>query len=295
MPSKTVLFVGFLTSVVGFLTVGAASAAPLDEALVRLDRLESEQHRLVLRADSLGELLAALSGDPSKQKPLLREAERLGAQARRIDVEVLLERQRCRSLATRELEQVQERRSDADLAREAHLLDLLDRRLQDPWEGRLVLVQPDSADGYETLLDKQAYLSDLRDRIETLEQQLRRRGEAIRREESLRRASEGFAEESRFLDEGGRVGSDETARTHGLSGVPDGDGAARGLGVGGSVLPSADPDELGPPDAATSRDAAALVRQAVEQMQQDLGRVRSALEATEQLLRNFSATSAPRR
>ncbi|MDM7917135.1 MAG: hypothetical protein QUU85_17975, partial [Candidatus Eisenbacteria bacterium] len=79
MPSKTVLFVGFLTSVVGFLTVGAASAAPLDEALVRLDRLESEQHRLVLRADSLGELLAALSSDPSKQKPLLREAERLGA------------------------------------------------------------------------------------------------------------------------------------------------------------------------------------------------------------------------
>ena len=97
------------------------------------------------------------------------------------------------------------------------MLGILEGRLADRIGDELVLVQPDSLDGVETLLDKQAYLQDLRDRMVTLDRRLGERAESVRRERAIRDASAGFTDEARFLDEGGRVGSDDSVRLRGAS------------------------------------------------------------------------------
>ncbi|MBD3161993.1 MAG: hypothetical protein GF346_06850 [Candidatus Eisenbacteria bacterium] len=279
---------GFLTLLLGFLTVPLA-AAPLEEALQDLDALEEARAEIFAKADSVGRAIAVLpDGADEEIGRLLQDAERLAERARSLDVEILLARQRCRSLAMRELERLESAADPESLAREGEVLDLLEDRLADRWGIEPVFVEPDSLDGYETLLDKQAYLADLRDRIALLSRGLTRRIDSVRREEALRRASERFADESAFLDEGGRIGSDGRAP---LRGIPDedppDDGHARSLPTGGA---GNDPDAV-PADAFGAewpdQDRLDALEAARRKLERDLSRVADALRETEDLLEQY--------
>ena len=285
---ERLLAVGFLTVAVGFLTP-AAAGAPLDDALERLDRLEAERAGILDQADSLGVLLTTLpAGSDRAAAGLLQAAEGLGERSQEIELEILLARQRCRSLADQELESLGTPSTPEELRRESVLLDLLDRRLGDDWGGSLVLVEPDSSDGYETLLDKQAYLADLQDRIAALDESLGRRIERSRREEALRKAGERFADESRFLDEGGRVGSDETVYLRNLpTGDYSGDGMARLRPSGGGLEGSDEPGIEAPPAGSPGGGTLEALLAARARLERDLGRVAAALQATETLLARY--------
>jgi hypothetical protein len=236
----------------------------------------------------LGLRIAALPED--QRGRLLRETERLAVEVRELDLEILLERRGCRSLAAQELEEVRGSTNPAHAQREADLLRLLERRLAEDWGGALVFVEPDSADGFETLLDKQAYLTDLKERIVALQKNLDRRITRTRREQGLRRASEGFAEESRFLDEGGRVGSDDVVLLRGLGGNDDpGNGQGR-LPTSGSGLE--DPAEMaGEAGGAPPDSELAVLSRARGDLEQSLARVAELLHATESYLRLYPAAT----
>ena len=288
LPSLPLL-AGFLTLAVGFL-MPPATAAPLGDALELIDQLESDRRELLAHADSLGSLLAATDGASSPEAArLLREAGELEEEAREIELQILLTRQRCRSLASRELESLQGSTDPEKRQRESELLVLLERKLAADWGGEWVLVEPDSLDGYETLLDKRAYLADLQDRFTAWLGNLDRRMERERREEALRTASDRFAEESRFLDEGGRVGSDETVMLRGLPGDEPPEGTARIRPSGGGVH---DPDDVGsllPVDDASDGSGSADLATTHARLERDLSRVAATLLATEELLGRFEA------
>ncbi len=117
----------------------------------------------------------------------------------------------------------------------------------------------------------------------------------MRRERSLREASEGFADETRFLDEGGRVGSDDIVRLRG--GGPGGRRGRIGKDCSGA---GAMPVVAGEPDArlfrragtASSDDPPVTLAQARARLAQDLNLVvRRALESTQVMLRRFGAES----
>lgn len=277
---------GFLTLALGFLTLPSFSA-PLDEALARLGRLESERAGILARADSLGLLLGTENGmsDP-RARAWLESAEALAARSQEMELEILLERERCRSLARQELAALSPRDGTAP-ARELELRDLLEGRLSGGFGGAWVVVEPDSIDGTETLLDKQAYLRDLRDLLEGVRERADRREERIRREQALFRAGEGLLDEARFLDEGGRVGSDETVLLHGMPGSPPGGDAARVPGTTGGIDGVEFPDRLGGGDPGRI-DAAAALREIRRQVDLDLERIDASLEQIERLLRRAS-------
>jgi hypothetical protein len=201
----------------------------------------------------------------------------------------LLQRERCRSLAREEL-RASRPDSPEKAARERLLQDLLDGRLGPDLGGDLIMVEPDSADGAETLLDKRAYLEDLRDRIVRLRDLLKRRDERARRQRNLLRAGERFREQDQFLDEGGRVGSDETVLLRGLSGIDPG-GMGRVPGSGGSGVGS----ETFPPGIPEPADSTAFtestVRAALFRLDRGLNRVDAALRTTDDLLRRYEAPS----
>lgn len=275
--------VGFLTLTLGFLTV-PATATPLEDGLIRLERLESERAGLVASADSIGFLLAASDGmrDP-RTESWLKAAEGLASRSQGVDLEILLERERCRSLALQELAGI-DRNSDRAAERESSLRDLLDGRLSVGFGGAWVVVEPDSIDGTETLLDKQAYLRDLRDRLRGVRDLVDRREDRLRRDQTLLRASEGFSDEGRFLDEGGRLGSDGTVRLHGLPGIPPGEGAARVSGTAGGIDAAEFPDRLDG-DEAGPIDPAAALREIRRRVDRDLERIDASLEQADRLLR----------
>lgn len=282
--------IGFLTLLVGFLTF-RSGAAPLDEELRRLDTLENRRDHLLAGADSLGGILATLPPGDRRAGRLLRNAEALGEQSRDIDLEILLARERCRSLAEQELASSAGADSAGALLRGEFLKGLLDGRLSRLPTGDLVLVEPDSSDGYETLLDKQAYLSDLRDRIVALDKRSGAQIERLTRERALLRASEGFVEESRFLDEGGRVGpgalrlqQSETPPDDG-SGHPRTGESAIGTGREGESLTAA-PSE----STAIGTNIGALVV-ARSRLAMDLARVDALLGETSALLDRFVPAS----
>ena len=290
------LLLGFLTVALGILT-GVGGATPLDEAVQRLDRLERQRSDLLSEADSLGGLLQSLPSDKGgAAKEILRQAERLGKRSSEVDVEILLVREGCRTLALQELEVLREGEGSGggDAARELSLLRLLERRLADRIGGELVLVQPDSLDGYETLLDKQAYLRDLRDRVAALDRRLAERADRVRRERAIREASAGFTDEARFLDEGGRVGSDETVR---LRGAPSTGGGGRDAariapaGSDGSVAGEGEAYLSPGSEFQSSSDPLRALAQARARLAQDLTLVSTALESTRGMLRRFGAES----
>jgi hypothetical protein len=141
----------------------------------------------------------------------------------------------------------------------------------------------------ETLLDKKAYLEDLRDRILDLDGRVGRRIDRTRRENALRAASERFAEDSRFLDEGGRVGSDETVWMRGIGpeGEPAGEGqgkATPGEGLGFSGDPEGGAAPGGIPDGSLAGASWEEVR---SRLKADLSRVLSSLEATNDLVQRY--------
>jgi hypothetical protein len=289
-PIRTIVAAGFLTIGVGFLTP-AAFSAPLDDALLRLEELETERDQLLVQADSLGRLLSSLpdTGSPEGTR-LLKEGERLGERAVGLELQILLVRQQCRSLAQQELDGLRDTSTMEGIARSAVLLDLLDQRLADRWGADPILVEPDPADGLETLLDKQAYLADIRDRLAAMQERLTRRIEQMRQEERLLRASERFADETRFLDEGGRVDSDPSVTLRGAPGEPPDDGMGRNVASSGgvenpAVFPSAT-RAFGQDDVGESTDLYA----AQAQIERDLERVETALRATEDLLQQFTVT-----
>jgi hypothetical protein len=293
---RTLRLAGFLTVILGFPT-GAGLATPLDDALQRLDQLERQRSDLLAEADSLGELLRSLPPERNGEaKGINRQADRLGKRSSEIEVELLLAREECRNLAQRELDALGARATPAerDAARELALRDLLDRRLADLLGGDLVLVQPDSLDGYETLLDKQAYLQDLRDRVAALDLRLVKKMERARRERALREASKGFEDEAKFLDEAGRVGSDEIVRLRG-DGDPGsgGEGMARIVRSGNTDPVSNDTDPPLPPGdgADVSTAPPTTLAQARARLARDLDLVSTALESTNEMLRRFGTRS----
>jgi hypothetical protein len=283
--------IGFLTIAVGFLMTAALSA-PLDETLSQLGKLEAERDQVLIQADSLGQLLSTVT-DPGSSEgiELFQEGERLGQESADIELEILLVRRQCRSLARQELDDLRETSTTEALARSAALMDLLDRRLADDWGTDPVLVEPDRADGRETLLDKQAYLADIRDRLVSLQEGLSRRIDQARQEETLLRAIERFADETRFLDESGRVGSDPEVALRAGPGDPPDDDPSRNLITGGGVE---DPGELRSVAPAIGRyelgDLASL-QAAHAEIERDLNRVEEALRATEGLLLEFPNTT----
>jgi hypothetical protein len=281
---------GFLMLTLGFLTT-VATAAPLDDALGRLDRLEERRGAYLARADSLGRILTDLPDERSDEAgPLLQQASGVEGAVRTLDLEILLQRERCRSLAREELDRLPPVGTEGSdrVARQRQLQEILDGRLSEPLGGDLILVEPDSADGAETLLDKRAYLEDLQERIEKLKDLLRRREERARRERSLIRASEGFREQDQFLDEGGRVGSDETVLLRGLPGHdPDGSGRVPGSG-GSGVTEEAFPRGV-PEPIETVSYGEGTVREALARLDEGLTRVRAALRSIDGLLRRFES------
>jgi hypothetical protein len=284
--------VGFLTIGLGFLT-GLTAAAPLDDAIQRLERLEEERTAVLSEADSLGAQLARLPSDRGGEaKEILRQAERLGKRSADLEVEILLARQGCRTLALQELESIRRTGTsgEQEMGRELALVDLLQGRLSDLLGGNLVLVEPDTLDGYETLLDKQAYLQDLRDRVAALDSRLADRMDRARREMALREASAGFADEARFLDEGGRIGSDETARLRG-TGAPDGTGAGSSrivsLADDGTGSGETDPSAPAGRAGASPTDPLATLSDARARLARDLNLVSRSLDSTEKMLRRF--------
>jgi hypothetical protein len=278
----------FLTILVGFLTVG--TAAPVDEALARLDELEGQRAEIRARADSLGAQLGRLA--ESQRPRILQEAERLSGRARDLDVEILLERGRCRSLATQELDRLRDASTPEASQREAVLLRVLETRLGGDWNDELVFVEPDSTDGYETLLDKLAYLTDLQERIVGLQKNLDRRIDRTRRELGLRRASEGLAEESRFLDEGGRVGSDDVVLLHGVAGGGNGTPGQGRLATSASGVEGTVEGDLVPLEGSTVDSNLAVLARARVGLDANRERVVGLLRITEDLLRRYPA--APR-
>lgn len=296
MPGTTssrTWLVGFLILLLGFLRA-AALAAPLDEALGRLGRLETQRAQLLSEADSLGGRLEALPSDQGEgAKAILRQAERLAKRSTDVDVEILLAREACRTLAQQELEALRARsgRVTTDAAREDFVLGILGERLADRIGDELVLVQPDSLDGYETLLDKQAYLQDLRDRVVTLDRRLDERAKRLRRERAVREASAGFTDEARFLDEGGRVGSDDLVRLRGGPAADGGgDGTARIAPAAGDGATAGEGDaNLAPPlDSQPPADPIRTLAQARARLAQDLSLVSTALDSTRRMLGRFN-------
>jgi hypothetical protein len=271
----------------GFLMPGAG-AAPVDDALAHLDRLEGQRSRFLARADSLGQILTELPDERSDEAgPLLQQASGVESAVRALDLEILLQRERCRSLAREELRGLRPDPPDG-AARQQRLQVLLDGRLGESLGGDLIMVEPDSSDGAETLLDKRAYLEDLRERIGKLKELLRRREERARRERSLIRASERFREQDQFLDEGGRVGSDETVQLRGLPGNDPG-GSGRVPGAGGSGV-TEETFPRGIPDLPQSAPySEATVRGALGRLDHELTRVDSALREIDVLLRRYEA------
>ncbi len=277
--------VGFLTLLLGILTL-RTGAAPLDAELGRLSTLEIRRNQLLTSADSLGHVLSTLPPGDRGAARLLGDAETLGEKARDLDLEILLVRERCRSLAQQELASLGSADSLGAVRRRDALRTLLDGELSISLKGELVLVEPDSTDGYETLLDKQAYLSDLRDRIVALETRSGERIERISRERALLRESEGFAEESRFLDEGGRVGP---GAFHVQTGAPPYDGPGHPqaghsfVGTGREDQPlTAAPSE----STAIGTDIGAL-RATRARLHAELARVDSLLQRTSAFLDRF--------
>lgn len=280
---------GFLTLLLHFLMFSAV-AGPVEESLGNLDRLETARNGILAQADSLGRLVSIGPDRGSgRQKSLLREIDRLSERSRDLEVEILLERQRCRSLAVQELAALAAQNS-SDLERRRALDEIVDRRLADRSGADWVWVEPDSADGVETLLDKQAYLKDLRDRIQATRSRVNSRVERLRRERSLLRASEGFADEARFLDEGGRVGSDERALLRGVSGAPLEGGSGRVPGSGGGGAEQAPFPAAAGSSTAPSGDPLASLLETRGGLDADLERANATLDAIDRLLSRYGAT-----
>lgn len=283
---------GFLTLTVGFLTL-PASADDLDDALERLDRLEAQRGELQAEADTLGSLDFTLpGGSDAEKKRALREGERLAEVLREIELEILLARQACRSLVNAELETLGRPSTTEGFARESRLLDLLEGRLSDGWNVGLILVEPDSLDGYETLIDKQACLEDFQEQITGLIVSSDRRIESMRRERALLLESERFADDANFLDEGDRVGSDEIVALRGVPGEEYSEGSGRISPSGHGVEDRGDLRSMAPTTGSSTQGGLASLTSARAQLEQDLSRVEAALEATEALLGRY-ATDQP--
>jgi len=261
--------------------------------LARLDRLDAERQTILQRADSLGLLIQQLpDGSDDRVAELLSRAERLGERSQEIELELLIERQRCRSLALQELESLREGPTEEGLERTAILLDLLDQRLGELWGKNWVFVEPDSADGYETLLDKQAYLIDLQEQIGGVDDRLDRRIEQRRREEALRAAGDRFEDEVRFLDEGGRVGAEATVFLRGIpSGEYSGDGMGRNLPSGGGLETTEHAGLEGSDLDLAAAGPLGVLLAARERISEDLDRVAALLRNTGLLIDRYESSS----
>lgn len=274
---------------VGFLTTSAASA-PLDDSLGELGRLEVERAELLAEADSLGAVLISLPDPESSEATRLhRQTVMLEDRSRGIELEILLLRDRCRSLAQQELASLQDPSTPEELAREMQLLNLLDIVLADEW-GDVFVVEPDVDDGYETLVTKQTYLGELREHLLDLDERIARRIERSRRDEVLLRASAEFDEELRFLDESGQVSSDARIFPRGGSGDTPGEGAGRVRPTDSGVEERGDLRSMAPGPNEGDHDRNQSLANARNRIRTELERVAGALQATEDLLENFEAT-----
>jgi len=290
--------IAFLTLALGFLTL-SASAAPLDDAIRTLDLLESARTGILREADSLGQILSDLpSLEDPRARDLFRRAEDLGRRSSEVEVEILLARGRCRTLAIQEMEGLEigpgSRQEDV-LARGSEILRLLEGRLGDPWRGEVVMVEPDTLDGYETLLDKEAYLQDIQDRLLDLDRQIERRIASVGRERALRVETERLADEARFLDEGGRVGSDDAALLPGGGGSTGGSGDLKPWTMREGVLGDGDASSLlrTPIEIGGEGDPVELLRAARSQLAQDLSLVSASLRRTRDLQERFESRPRP--
>jgi len=284
--TRRLLTVGFLTVVLGFLT-NRAPSTPLNDELTRLDRLEAHRDRVLAREDSLGGLIATMEVGDRKAARIFAEAEKLAVEAREVNLELLLTRDRCRSLAQSEWVNLDRVDPSGAAFRENALKGLLEGRLNQPPEGEFVLVEPDSSDGYETLLDKQAYLKDLRDRIVILDNLSGERAERLQRERSLLRANAGFIDDSRFLDEGGRVGSGNLFMQQPGSPPPDDPGHARPTGAILGTGREDEPLSAAPSESTSIGSDLGRLRVTRERLQRDLSRVDVLLAETLRLLGRF--------
>ena len=283
--------VGFLTVVVGFLTL-PAQADPLADSLRQLNSLEAQQARLLARADSLRQVLAGLSaGQVTEQGQLLGEADRLGELSGELERSILPLKDLCRRLALQELDVLSDQASPERVARAVGLIGMLvDGRLSRAPGGEYVFVQPDSLDGLQTLFGKQALLQELQGRLLAWDDQLGKCEDAMGRERALRMAARQFGDEIAFLNEGGRIGSDEAVRTRGIPPVegPD-EGRGRVAGSGGGGVTN---DELAgeiPHPEEEGGSLLSFIREGRTRIRRDLNRVEASLRATAMLIQRFES------
>lgn len=286
--ARALKLVGILTVTVGFLTP-SASSAPLDDSLEELGRMELERAELLTEADSLGAVLTSLPDPESTEATRLHaETVSLEDRSRTIELEILLLRERCRSLAQQELAGIQDPSTPDGRAREMQLLNLLDIVLADDW-GDVLVVEPDVDDGYETLVTKQTYLGELREHLLDLDERVARRIERTRRDEALLRASAEFDGELRFLDESGQVNSDARIHPRGAPGESPG-GAGRVLPTDSGVEEPGDLWSMAPGPNEGDHDRFQSLANTRDRIERELERVAEALQATEDLLESFDPT-----
>lgn len=251
-PFRRAFLAGFLISTLGFLTAsglfprgGAAQAAtPLEDALscqARLRESETGRDRLLRQADSLGAQIVQVRQSGKKApEALLRQAARIQGEAMDRELDLLAQRERCRTLSEEALSFCSRRiaelqalleggRGDAGVSAELLRLQEERARLEGTLSGPAVFGYPllphDSSDTQETLKAKLQYYVDVHGYLAALDRRVSsRRGQVVEERRSLLEAQR-FLQELALVDEGGRVSSGGSVLLRGGtggSGLPDG-------------------------------------------------------------------------
>lgn len=227
---------------VGFLMLApqVARGGAVEDARQCLEaqaRAEAERDQSLSAADSLGARIA----DAGEAVPtnLLREAEALQRRAMDRELDLLVQKDRCRKLATsavaeldRQIEKLEAGLARGGLAADAAAQLLESKRLRADFAAALesppllsyAELQPDSSDTQETLAAKLQYYRDVSDYLRGIDQRLSRRVSELKSERRLLEETSRFLRDLSFLDEGGRVSADGSVRLRG--------------GAGGDVPPS---------------------------------------------------------
>ncbi|MFN8549079.1 MAG: hypothetical protein U0527_14205 [Candidatus Eisenbacteria bacterium] len=230
---------------IGFLMLfpPVARAGAIEEASQCLEaqaRAEAERDRSLTAADSLGARIAdAGDGVPSS---LLREAEAMQRRAMDRELDLLVQKDRCRKLATSAVAELDRRieRLEAGVelrgAAAGAMGELLEAKrlragfaaaLESPPLLSYADLEPDSSDTQETLAAKLQYYRDVSDYLRGVGQRLTRRVSELESERRVLEETSRFLRDLSFLDEGGRVSADGSVRLRGGAGGGDSPGGGQ--------------------------------------------------------------------
>lgn len=222
---KTPAVLGIACGILGFLT----SSAPADEISDAFDcqtqelQREADQQTLLQRADSLGAVAAEAGDRPSGS--LLRQAQELQDRAMELEVDLVLERSRCRRLAATARGVCQDR-IDAllaklragtigadetfDLVGLVYARDRLDGMLAAPAVHDYALLPLEPEETTASLRAKLQYYEDVAASLQDLDTRIERRLEGVREEAEVLREAERLVSDIE-IDAGDRAAGDRSA------------------------------------------------------------------------------------